>query len=146
MKTFLKLILILIIILSFTLGGLCLGIYIRTNENPINYITAYLHIGIGNKVLTKDNVKETINEFSEKVGKESDEVYYLSYIYLNNVFKNMLTSSDTYSKMYGKTINELIKEAKEEMERDGTNIEKFKKSLKEFENKANKNENIYLNK
>ena len=42
----------------------------------------------------------------------------------------MLTSSDTYSKMYGKTINELIKEAKEEMERDGTNIEKFKKSLK----------------
>ena len=65
---------------------------------------------------------------------------------MNNVFKNMLTSSDTYSKMYGKTINELIKEAKEEMERDGTNIEKFKKSLKEFENKANKNENIYLNK
>lgn len=146
MKTFFKLILILIIISSFALGGLCLGIYIRTNENPVDYITSYLHIGIENKELTKENIEETINEFSKKKGKESDEVYYLSYNYLKNVFKNMLTSSDPYSKMYGKTINELIKEAKEDMERDGTNLEEFKKSLKELKNKADKNGNIYLNK
>lgn len=146
MKTFFKLILILIIISSFALGGLCLGIYIRTNENPVDYITSYLHIGIENKELTKENIEETMNEFSKKKGKESDEVYYLSYNYLKNVFKNMLTSSDIYSKMYGKTINELIKEAKEDMERDGTNLEEFKKSLKELKNKADKNGNIYINK
>lgn len=146
MKTFFKLILILIIISSFALGGLCLGIYIRTNENPVDYITSYLHIGIENKELTKENIEKTMNEFSKKKGKESDEVYYLSYNYLKNVFKNMLTSSDIYSKMYGKTINELIKEAKEDMERDGTNLEEFKKSLKELKNKADKNGNIYLNK
>ena len=132
MKTFLKLILILIIIAGFGLGGLCLGIYIKTNEKPINYITAYLHIGIENQILTKENTEENINKFAEKVGKESDEMYYLSYSYLRNAFKNIFTTTDIYSDIYGKTINELIKEGKEDMERDGMTIEKFKEKLQNY--------------
>lgn len=145
MKTFLKLIFILIIIAVFALGGLCIGIYIKTKENPTRYVMAYLHIGIENKELTEENMEDTINEYSEKMGEDSDEVYYLSYIYLKNALSNALTSSDPYKDMYGKTINELIEEAKEDMKNEGTTIEEFKKGLEELENKKDENGKIILN-
>lgn len=38
MKTFAKIIIGIILITIFTVGGFCLGIYVKTKENPVNYL------------------------------------------------------------------------------------------------------------
>lgn len=131
MKTFLKILIGIIILIVLGLGGLCLGIYLKTNENPIVYITAFLHIGIENKELTSENFEEIIKEYTEDKG-DSDEVWYLMYECLRYTLQNTM-SSEPYEKMYGMTINELIKEGKEDMEAEETTVEEFKNSIQELQ-------------
>ena len=56
MKTFAKIIIAIILIAVFTIGGFCLGIYVKKKENPVNYLLSYFNIGIENKKLTKENI------------------------------------------------------------------------------------------
>lgn len=78
MKTFIKVIIGLIIVAVFTVGGLCLGIYIKTKENPVKYLASYFNIGIENKILTKENMDDTVAEYLEKKGEDSDDTYYMN--------------------------------------------------------------------
>ena len=106
----------------------CLGIFLITKESPISFFKAKLHIGVENKVLNEDNCEELLEKYTDKIDKESDEAYYLMYSTMKYMFSNLL-AEDPYSSLYGKTINELIKEAKDE-----TSIDDIKASLKELEN------------
>ena len=126
-----------ILIALVIFGGISLGIYLKTRENPIEYITAKLHIGIENTILSQDNCEESINDYIEKKGKNSDEAYYLSYSLFKYSFSNINSFySNPYSNFYGKTINELIKESKEDMRKENISIEDFKKSLTDFDSSS----------
>lgn len=140
MKTFVKVIIGLILIASFAVGGFCLGVYIKTKENPVNYLLSYFNIGLENKKLTKDDIEETIKEYCDKKGEDSDEVYYLTYEYMRYAFSNLLVE-DPYSEMYGMTIKQLIRDGKRHMKEENITVEEFKKSLKDLENMGNSETN-----
>lgn len=142
MKTFIKIIIGLIIVAVFTVGGFCLGIYIKTKENPVKYLVSYFNIGIENKILTKENIENTVKEYLEKRGEGSNDAYYIQYEYMKYGFENLM-AEDPLEKIYGMTIKELIKEAKEDMKEEGTTVEEFKKSMEEFNNSINEfNESV----
>lgn len=139
-----------IIIFIILAVGICVIAFIAfgrygDNKEGSSGITQQISgTAIENKKLTKENIEETMTEYSNKKGKESDEVYYLSYKYLRNALQDLTSTEDPYSKMYGMTINEIIKEAKEDMEREGITIEDFKNGMKEAVEKSNGG-TIYLN-
>ena len=120
------------------------GRYGDNKENSSSITQQVSAITIENKKLTKENIEETMTEFSNKKGKESDEVYYLSYKYLRNALQDLTSTEDPYSKMYGMTISEIIEEAKEDMKKEEITIEDFKKGMKEAAEKSNGG-TIYLN-
>lgn len=142
MKTFIKVVIGIILIVVFTVAGFCLGIYIKTKENPINYLLSYFNIGIENKELTKENMEETVKEYLKKQGENSDDVYYIQYEYMKYGLENLM-AEDPFEKIYGMTIKELIKEAKEDMKKEGTTVEEFKQSMKELNEGINEwNESV----
>ncbi|MBP3463770.1 MAG: hypothetical protein J6K45_04740 [Clostridia bacterium] len=71
MKTFIKVIIGLIIVAVFTVGGLCLGIYIRTKENPVNYISNHINEESETKNLSQDL---SIEDFKSALLKNNFEI------------------------------------------------------------------------
>lgn len=140
MKKFIKVIVAIVLLIILVVGGFCLGIYVKTKENPVNYLLSYFDIGIEHKKLTKENIEETMKEYCDKKGEDSDEVCYLTYEYLQYAFSNLL-AEDPYSSMYGMTIKELIQDGKKHMKEKNITIEEFRKSLKDLENMGNSETN-----
>lgn len=71
MKTFIKVVIGLIIVAVFTVGGFCLGIYIKTKENPVNYISNY--IDKNNDTKNKSN-KLSVEDFKSELIKNNFEI------------------------------------------------------------------------
>lgn len=127
----------------------------RTNKNIkwyLRIIPAVLIIAIGclffgnneevikNKVLTADNYEKVMSEWKEVLGEnDKDEVYYFTYsnmYYLisDGVSSMFNTNTNQNSKIYGKTIKQLIKEGKKLMEEHEITIEEFKLQVKQSRN------------
>lgn len=71
MKTFIKVVIGLILIAVFTVGGFGLGIYIKTKENPVNYISNYINKDSDTK--NKSN-KSSIEDFKSALLKNDFEI------------------------------------------------------------------------
>lgn len=82
------------------------------------------------QVLTEENFGEVMEK--AKIELNEDEEYYLSYITLKNLF--------VPDNLYGKTVNQLIKDGKKEMKKDGYTVEKYKKELEKLNSSTNPEE------
>lgn len=97
-----------------------------------------------NTVITEENYNEVLNEVKENA-KNEDEVYYAMYSMLNYIaedglkaaFANIGTENEydekaMYSRIYGKTIGQLINEGKDLMKQNNITVEQYKKNLEEL--------------
>lgn len=81
--------------------------------------------------------------------KESDNLEYFTYAISNYILKNGLTNAfnfemteeqkeeATYKNIYGKNINQLVKEGKELMKENNMTVDKYKEDLKDLSNSVN---------
>lgn len=118
-----------------------------TSSNPISDAVQSI-IPIEDRVLTAENYETLSKEFSEK-NKDSDAIYYYSYACMYYIAKDgfssisdfSLTESQQkeimYSRIYGKTINQLATEGKKLMQDNNITIEEYKQSLKDLNDLSN---------
>lgn len=94
---------------------------------------------IENIILTKDNLQETMDNYS-KMKKDSDDIVYVVYAllyyttidYMYNIFNLDAAEENAYMRVYGKTIKELKNEGKSLMEENNVTVKQFKESLKYY--------------
>lgn len=94
---------------------------------------------IANKILTENNCEATIEKYSSK-NKETDNYYYFSYGLLYNISLDGLNNLSTTSlckSIYGKTINQLVIEGKNQMLEDNITVKEFEYMLKSLESYNN---------
>ena len=118
-----------------------------SNNNPINNVVQFI-VPLEDKTLTSENYETLSEEFSSQ-NKDSDKLYYYSYACMYYIIKDgfsyavdlSLTESQQkeimYSKIYGKTINQLISEGKKLMQDNNISIDEYKKSLNSLNNTTN---------
>ncbi len=105
---------------------------------------AYIIIGkngIKNKKITAENYKEIVSEVGNKM-KDKDELYYFTYSITYYMMKDGLASafgaqedeSSMYVNIYGKTVNQLIKEGKKFMDENNMTIEQYKDKIQNLTN------------
>ena len=93
---------------------------------------------IRNETITAENYEEVMNNLETEM-KYDEEIYYLSYSIMCYMFEDGFASAFTnpedetamYTRIYGKTVQQLIDEGKQLMKDNDMTIEKFKKSLEE---------------
>jgi len=96
------------------------------------------NIYIENVTLTKENIEETLEKYSE-MKKDTDDLAYVGYAlayhttigYMSNIFNFGASEDVIYANIYGKSINDLKKEGKELMEDNNVTLDDFKKSMTE---------------
>lgn len=118
-----------------------------SGSNPISTAVQSI-IPTEDKILTADNFKTLSEEYSNN-NKNSDNLYYFSYAYLYYIAKDGISSAfntslteeeketNMYSRIYGKTINQLISEGKQLMLENNVTIDDYKKSLNSLNNMNN---------
>lgn len=96
-----------------------------------------------NIIITEENYDEIMEQMKEELNKE-DEVYYASYSMMyymiqdgmTEVFSNLdnenYNEKAVYSRIYGKTMNQLIDEGKLLMKQENITLEQYKKNLDEL--------------
>ena len=108
-----------------------------TSSNTIiNTVQAV--INTEDKILTAENYKSLSEEYSNN-NKDSDNLYYYTYACMYYMVKDGLSSATLseeqqqeamYSRIYGKTINQLISEGKKLMADNNTTVNDYKQTLK----------------
>lgn len=139
------LVFILVIILAFV-SGCIVKEHMQPGTSLLSAISRNIKFDLPwssykNKTITAENHDEIMNEAKEKM-KDSDELYYFTYAYLYYWAQGMQESyadnydmNDVYKdRIYGKTINDLIKEGKQLMKDNNTDVEKFKQDMENFGN------------
>lgn len=123
------------------------SLFETSSSNSINNIVQSI-VPLENKTLTPENYETLSNEFSNK-NKDSDKLYYFSYACMYYIIKDgfstvadlSLTESQQkeimYSKIYGKTINQLISEGEKIMQENNISIDEYKQSLNNLNNLSN---------
>lgn len=104
---------------------------------------------IANKILTEENCEATIEKYSSK-NKETDNYYYFNYALmysisldgLDNLVTTLLDNTITYKNVYGKSINQLIVEGKNQMIEQNITVEEYKNILNELESYKNTINNV----
>lgn len=71
MKKFIKVIVAIGLLIVLAVGGFCLGIYIKTKENPVNFISNYINKDSDTK--NKSN-KLSIEDFKSELIKNNFEI------------------------------------------------------------------------
>lgn len=92
------------------------------------------------ETITAENYEELLKKAEAEIGKDSDDLYYLSYAMVYHMMQDGLAAagsqedlseSDMYKNIYGKTLNQLIDEGKQFMEENNVTIEQFKQQVKD---------------
>lgn len=108
-----------------------------TSSNTISN-TVQAVINTEDKILTAENYKSLSEEYSNN-NKNSDNLYYYTYACMYYMFKDGLSSATLseeqqqeamYSRIYGKTINQLISEGKKLMADNNITVNDYKQTLK----------------
>ena len=108
-----------------------------TSSNTISN-TVQAVINTEDKILTAENYKSLSEEYSNN-NKDSDNLYYYTYACMYYMVKDGLSSATLseeqqqeamYSRIYGKTINQLISEGKKLMADNNTTVNDYKQTLK----------------
>ncbi len=108
-----------------------------TSSNTISN-TVQAVINTEDKILTAENYKSLSEEYSNN-NKDSDNLYYYTYACMYYMVKDGLSSTTLsedqqqeamYSRIYGKTINQLISEGKKLMADNNTTVNDYKQTLK----------------
>lgn len=117
------------------------------SNSPVSAVVESV-VPIEDKTLTADNYETLSKEYANN-NKNTDNVYYFSYACLYYISKDGLSSafntslsdkekeSTMYSKIYGKTIKQLISEGKQLMLDNNVTIDNYKKSLNDLNNMNN---------
>lgn len=118
---------------------LCVGVVL------LFVLTGCSSSNTANQTLSKDNYKEITEKYAEE-NKESDNLVYFTYAISNYMLKDGLANAfnfemteeqkdeATYKNIYGKTINQLVKECKELMKENNMTVDKYKENLKDLSN------------
>lgn len=108
-----------------------------TSSNTISN-TVQAVINTEDKILTAENYKSLSEEYSNN-NKDSDNLYYYTYACMYYMVKDGLSSATLseeqqqeamYSRIYGKTINQVISEGKKLMADNNTTVNDYKQTLK----------------
>ena len=134
---------VLVILIGIDLGFSLTG----NEEEKVEFYSAIQKIlpikNYKNMIITEENYDEIMEHMKEELDKE-DEVYYATYAMtyymmqdgLTEAFSNLgdesFNESAMYSRIYGKTMKQLINEGKQLMKQENITLEQYKKSLDSF--------------
>lgn len=140
---------IIVCAIGVILLGIYLGFHVTGNDEKLNDILISMYNilpikGYKNKVITEENYQEIMDNMKEELSE--DEAYYASYSLMYYMFQDGISEvfistqnqenydeKAMYSRIYGKTINQLIKEGKELMQQENITIEQYKQNLNSLE-------------
>ena len=140
---------IIVCAIGVILLGIYLGFHVTGNDEKLNDILISVYNilpikGYKNKVITEENYQEIMDNMKEELSE--DEAYYASYSLMYYMFQDGISEvfistqnqenydeKAMYSRIYGKTINQLIKEGKELMQQENITIEQYKQNLNSLE-------------
>lgn len=109
----------------------------KTTSSNINGSTVQAVINTEDKILTAENYKTLSAEYSNN-NKDSDNLYYYTYACMFYMVRDGFSSATlseeqqqeaVYSRIYGKTISQLISEGKKLMADNNTTVEDYKQTL-----------------
>lgn len=130
---------IIALVIIILVGG---GIYLATNnEEGAPVLSISNTKSIKNEIITAENYEELMNKIEKELAND-EELYYLSYSSMYYIMQDGLASAlsgsedDTamYTRIYGKTVQQLVDEGKQLMKDNGITIEEFKTNLEELSN------------
>ena len=109
----------------------------QTTSSNIIGSTVQAVINTEDKILTAENYKTLSAEYSNN-NKDSDNLYYYTYACMFYMVRDSFSSATlseeqqqeaVYSRIYGKTISQLISEGKKLMADNNTTVEDYKQTL-----------------
>ncbi|MCI8621323.1 MAG: hypothetical protein HFJ50_06335 [Clostridia bacterium] len=104
------------------------------------------HSQLKKEIITAENYDEIIAKLDKEL-EGQDDLYYISYSVMYHIMQDGMASAledeenqnAIYASIYGKSVQELIDEGKDMMQKNGVTVEQFKTELNKVSNQTIEN-------
>lgn len=144
---------VIIAIIIIVILGVCAFFMLNSNNNTSNSTDnssskSLFSKNIKDEVVTAENYESIAERIGSEINNE-DEAYQFLYASMYYVMQDGMSSAfdlesteeekeaNTYARVYGKTVNQLIQEGKQLMKDNNITVDEWKQSMKDFANSVN---------